>query len=336
MAVIALNQQQHLNATAFIATFTGVAFDDAVLLCVPGFDDLPLSEATAPGFLRWLSRTGSELRLVVSLDQVPSEYSGFSFQVKAASDFARAWILTDSTGAENYQNYATPIEAGKTLELLEFGLDAGRWFIRTRNQAIGELPLPPEQSMYPEHVREIALAARTVVKADWSSVQAFVEVNEVVLGTLHTQLYLDTLAAVQGVAAAVKLRPMTIHYGEFGSIDVSPDNRVDELHRTELKAITAAGYASTKPTVEQLQTLIEKLPAGTTLVALVSTLGGFNRDHWLELLEKRGCNLMLLAMRSVPFGGLVPDFGGTSRLAGYAIANLSEATPKRILEALKS
>jgi hypothetical protein len=334
MAVVAVNQQQFVNASQFVATFTGVAFDDALLVCFPDGTNIVFNSANSPEFLKSLPGSGTEVRMVISLDKVPEHVAEFSFQIRAANSFARAWTLADPSGSENYQNYATPIDSGKTSELLEFGRVGERWFVRTKNEAIGETPLPAEQSMYPEHLRELALAARWVASPEWKNVEAFVEVNEVVASTLGTQLYLDTLSAIQAIAAAVKLRPLKVQYAKFGASSVDPEHRVDESHRQQVKALLAEGYASSQPTVEQLRSRIETLTPGTVLFAMVSTLGGFEVSQWLELLEQKDCTLVLVAMRNVPLG-IVPNLGGSQRLRGYATANLADSTPRKIIDSLK-
>jgi hypothetical protein len=332
MPVLALNQQQPLGETQFVATFTGLALDDSLVVSVAG-EDIVFRDASTLPFVRVHSRTSAELRVLVLTDLVPAELDGFSFQVRAASTADRAWILNGSSN-ENYQNYGIRVEAGKTLELLEFGRLADGWFIRTKNQAIGEQPLPPEHSRFPEHLRELALAARGVNTGAWSQVHAFVEVNEVSMPHLSSQLYLDTLAATQAIAASAKVPSLTISYGAFGEVAVPVENRVDEAHRAQLKTLAADGYSSGKPSVEQLRGRVEQLAPGGVLMALVTTIGGFDKEGMLELLEKRDAHLILLAMRSV-FGS-VPALGGSERLQGFAVANLDSPTPRSVVDLLRS
>lgn len=335
MAVVAVNQQQLVRATQFIATFTGIAFEDDLLVCVDGQDGVSFGPNLALPFLTPRDAAGKERRLVISLDKVPAEVNGFSFQVHAAHSNNRAWTLTDATGAENYQNYETLIEAGKTAELLEFGRIGEQWFVSTKNEAIGELPLPPDHSMFPEHLRELALAARAVNPGTWRSVEVFVETNELVLPALGGELYREALVAAQGLAAAIKLEPLKVRYGSFGQLAVEPKDRIAEPHRQQLKELGAAAFTATAPTVATLRKTIEALPAGTTLVALMTTVGGFDVPDWLELLEQRECTLIVLVMRSVPLG-ILPDLGNSPRLRAVAAANLPEQNAKRILESLRS
>ena len=332
MPVLALNQQQPLVGTQSVATFTGLALDDSLVVSVAG-EDIVFNEASALPFLRVHSRTSTELRVLVLTDLVPAELDGFSFQVRAASTADRAWILNGSSN-ESFQNYGITVEAGKTLELLEFGRLADGWFIRTKNQAIGEQPLSPEHSRFPEHLRELALAARGVNTGAWNQVHAFVEVNENTMPHLASQLYLDTLAATQAIAASAKVTSLTITYGTFGGVAVTVENRVDEAHRAQLKTLAAEGYSSGESSVDQLRGRVEQLAPGGVLVALVTTVGGFDKEGMLELLEKRDAHLMLLAMRSV-FGGL-PELGGSERLQGFAVANIGAPTPKSVVELLRS
>lgn len=334
MPVLALNQQQPLVGTQFVATFTGVSLEDQLLISIGG-EDVVFGEQAGLPFLRMHSRTATELRVLVLTDEVPADVQGFSFQIHAAMTFERAWVLTGNGNNENFQNYETEIQAGKTLELLEFGRLGEGWFIRTKNQAIGEVPLPASQSMYPEHLRELALAARGLSAPGWSQVHAFVEVNEISLPLLPTQLYLDTLSAAQAIAASTKLAPMTVAYGNFGEVSVSVETKVDEAHRAQVKAIAAAGYSSDKPSAEQLRVRIAELAPGSVLVALVTTLGGFDVEGTLELLEARDAHLLLLAVRPVAFG-IVPNLGGSQRLQGFAVANLPAPSPRSVVELLRS
>lgn len=334
MPVLALNQQQPLVGTQFVATFIGLALEDALVVSVAG-EDMLFGDSFPLPFLRLYSRSSTELRVLVLTEQIPVELAGFSFQVRAASSADRAWLLTGSSNGESFQNYEITIEAGKTLEMLEFGRLADGWFIRTKNQAIGEMPIPVEQSMFPEHLRELALASRGINTAAWSQVHAFVEVNEISMPLLPTQLYLDTLAATQAVAASTKLLPMSISYGTFGDVVVPVESRADEAHRAQLKALAAAGYTSAVPSSEQLRGRVQQMAPGGVLVALVTTLGGFDIESTLELLEARDAHLFLLAMRSVPFG-IVPNLGDSPRLQGFAVANIGSPTPRSVVELLRS
>ena len=334
MPVLALNQQQPLVGTQFVATFTGVALEDALVVSYAG-EDIVFSDAFPLPFLRPYSRTSAELRVLVLPEFAPADLDGFSFQIRAASTADRAWLLTGASNGESFQNYEITVEAGKTLEMLEFGRLADGWFIRTKNQAIGELPIPVEQSMFPEHLRELALASRGISTAAWTQVHAFVEVNEISMPLLPTQLYLDTIAATQAVAASTKLLPMSITYGAFGEVSVPVESRADEAHRAQLKALAAASYSSGVPSSEQLRGRVQQLAPGGVLVALVTTLGGFDIEGTLELLEARDAHLLLLAMRSVPFG-IVPNLGASARLQGFAVANLPAPTPRSVVELLRS
>lgn len=333
MPVLALNQQQPLVGKQFVATFTGLALDDSLVVSVAG-EDIVFTEASNLPYLRVQSRTSVELRVLILTDLAPAELDGFSFQIRAASTADRAWVLNGSSN-ENFQNYGTPIEAGKTLELLEFGRLGDAWFIRTKNQAIGDVPLSPDHSGFPEHLRELGLAARGVNTSGWSQVHAFVEVNEISLPLMGSQLYLDTLTAAQAVAAGTKVSSLSVAYGTFGDIAVAVESRVDEAHRVQLKALVAAGHSSGTPSSEQLRARVEQLAPGGVLVALVTTLGGFDVESTLELLEARDAHLLLLAMRPVAFG-IVPNLGGSPRLQGFAVANLSTPTPRSVVELLRS
>ena len=334
MAVLALNQRQPLVGTQFVATFTGVAFDDALVVSFGGQEIVFNDSANLP-FLSPQTRTGNELRLIVMTDRVPATVDSFSFQIHAANPFARAWVLNDPNSSESYQNYATTIESGKTLELLEFSREGEGWTIRNVNHTIGEKALPPDHALYPEHLRDLALNARILNSGGWNSVSAFVEVNEISQPHLLSQLYLNSLASVQAIGAVVRPSALAITYGTFGEVSVDLDTRVDEAHRNQVKAITAAGYASAQPTVEQLRKRVESIQTGGVLFALVNTLGGFDVDEMVALLEARECTLMLLAMRSVPFG-IVPNLGESNRLRGYAVANLSDPTPRAVVDLLKN
>ena len=332
MPVLALNQRQPLVGTQFVATFTGLALDDSLVVSVAG-EDVVFTEASTLPFLRVQSRTSNEFQVLVLTELVPVALDGFSFQIRAASTADRAWILNGSSN-ESFQNYSITVESGKTLELLEFGRLGDGWFIRTKNQAIGEQPLSPEHSQFPEHLRDLALAARGINTGAWNQLHAFVEVNEVTMPQLSSQLYLDTLAATQAIAASAKVTSLTISYGTFGEVAVPVENRVDEAHRAQLKSLAADGYSSGKSSVEQLRGRVEQLAPGGALVALVTTIGGFDKEGMLELLEKRDAHLILLAMRSV-FGS-VPDLGGSERLQGFAVANLQSPTPRSVVEFLRS
>ena len=333
MAVLALNQKQKLNGSQFVATFTGVGYDDELIVSFGG-NDVVFNESSNLPYLRSQSRTNAEARVLVLTDLVPEGVDAFSFRIHAAYPTARAWILNDATG-ETYQNYATIIEIGKTVELLEFTRGVDGWLISTKNVAIGEVPLPAEQSQYPEHIRDLALASRGINPGGWKHVKGFVEVNEISQPNLLAQLYLDSLTAMQGLAASVKLSPLTIAYGEFGETSVALEARVDEAHRAQVKALTAAGYASASPTAEQLRKQIVQLAQGGVLVALVNTVGGFDVDSMAELLEERDCTLLLLAMRNVPLG-IVPRFDDNSRLRGFAVANIAGPSARSVLDALRS
>jgi hypothetical protein len=332
MAVLALNQQQRLTGNQFVATFTGVGYEDQLVISVGGNDVVFGDDANLP-FLRSHSRTNSEFRLLVLTDLVPSDVKAFSFQIHASVPFTRAWLLNDSMGTENYQNYATTIEAGKTVELLEFLRDDSGWSIRTKNQAIGEVA-PVIGEGYPEHLRELIPAARGLNPGGWSYVEAFVEVNEVTTPNLLSPLYLDVLTATQAIATTVKLAPIQVDYATFGSTLVPMETRIDEAHRAQVKALTTAGYSSTKPTVEQLLSKVDALKPGGVLIAYVNTIGGFDKDALIAQLEAREATLLLLAMRSV-FGG-VPNLGGSSRLRGFAVADLANPTARSVVELLRS
>jgi hypothetical protein len=334
MAVLALNQRQLLVGTQFVATFTGVAFDDALVVNIAG-RDVVFNESAGLEFLSPQTRTSGEVRLLVLTDKVPSDVTAFSFQVHASNPASVAWVLNDPNSRESYQNYAAKIDAGKTLELLEFSREGEGWVIRNVNHTIGDIPLPPDQAMYAEHLRELALNARGLNAAGWSSVQAFVEVNEISQPHLLSQLYVNSLAAVQAIGAVVRPSALTIAYGTFGEASVEQDTRVDDAHRNQVKAIAAEGYASSKPTVEQLRKRVESMQSGGALIALVNTLGGFDVEEMVALLESRDCTLLLLAMRSVPFG-IVPNLGESNRLRGFAVANLSDPTPRAVVDLLKT
>jgi hypothetical protein len=297
-----------------------------------GGNDVVFNDSSNLSYLRSQSRTNAEARVLVLTDLVPDGVDAFSFRIHAAYPTARAWILNDANG-ETYQNYATIIEIGKTVELLEFTRGVDGWFISTKNVAIGEVPLPAEQSMYPEHIRDLAVAARGLNPGGWKQVQAFVEVNEITQPNLLSQLYLDALAAVQGLAASVKLSPLTVTYGEYGDTSVAIDARVDEAHRAQVKALTAAGYASATPTADQLRSQIARLAPGGVLVALVNTLGGFDVSGTLETLESKDATLLLLAMRKEIFG--VPTYGASIRMRAYDIAQLSAPSARSVLESLR-
>ena len=334
MAVLALNQRQRLVGTQFVATFNGVAFDDSLVIQI-GDKDFVFGENTNLPFLSLQSRTASEIRLLILTDRVQEDVQAFSFQIRAANPFARAWVLNDPNSQESYQNYAATIDAGKTLELLEFSREGEGWAIRNVNHTIGDVPLPPEQLMYPEHIRDLALAARGLNPGGWSAVQTFIEINEISMPNLLTQPYLNTLAAAQAISAGVRMGAMTIAYGGFGDGSVDVESRVDEIHRAQVKAITVAAHASSSPTVEQLRKRVEAMQTGGVLIALVNTVGGFDVDEMASLLEERECTLLLLAMRSVPFG-IVPNLGESPRLRGFAVANLPEPTPRAVIELLRA
>lgn len=332
MAVLALNQQQRLTGNQFVATFTGVGYEDQLVISVGGNDVVFGDDSNLP-FLRPHSRTNSEFRVLVLTDLVPSDVKAFSFQIHASVPFTRAWLLNDSMGSENYQNYATTIEAGKTVELLEFLRADSGWSIRTKNQAIGEVA-PVIGEGYPEHLRELIPTARGLNPGGWSYVEAFVEVNEVTTPNLLSPLYLDVLTATQAIAATVKLAPIQLDYATFGSASVPMETRIDEAHRAQVKALTTASYSSTKPTVEQLLSKVDALKPGGVLVAYVNTIGGFDKDALIAQLEAREATLLLLAMRTV-FGG-VPNLGGSQRLRGFAVADLANPTARSVVELLRS
>jgi hypothetical protein len=331
MAVLALNQQQKLNGNQFVATFTGVGYDDELIVSFGG-NDVVFNESSNLPYLRPQSRTNTEARVLVLTGLVPEGVDAFSFRIHAAYPTARAWILNDATG-ETYQNYATIIEIGKTVELLEFTRGCDGWLISTKYLAIGEVPLPAEQSQYPEHIRDLAIASRGINPGGWKHVQGFVEVNEITQPNLLSQLYLDSLAAMQGLAASVKLSPLTVTYGEFGETSVAIEARVDEAHRAQVKALTASGYASATPTADQLRTQIARLAPGGVLVALVNTLGGFDVASTLETLEAKDSTLLLLSMRKEIFG--VPTYGGSMRVRAFDIAELGTPGAKSVVDALR-
>jgi hypothetical protein len=126
-----------------------------------------------------------------------------------------------------------------------------------------------------------------------------------------------------------------VAYGTFGEVAVPVETRVDEAHRAQLKILAAASYSSSQSSVEQLRGRVESLAPGSALVALVTTIGGFDLGSTVELLEKRDAHLILLAMRSVAFG-IVPELGGSERLQGFAVANIGAPTPKSVVELLRS
>jgi hypothetical protein len=334
MAVLALNQRQPLAGTQFVATFSGVAIDDVLVISLEDVDIVFDESANIP-FLDLVSRTNGEVRVHVLTEKVQAEVNTFSFQIRASASLNRSWVLNNPNSQESYQVYATTISAGKTLELLEFSREGEGWAIRSANQTIGEVAPPADELVYPEHLRDLALASRGASAAGWGQVHAFVEVNETSMPHLGSQLYLDTLAATQAISASTKVAPLTISYGTFGDITVPLESRVDEAHRAQLKALTAASYASGTPSSEQLRGRVAQLAPGGALIAMVTTLGGFDIDGMLELLESRDAHLMLLSMRSVAFG-IVPHLGGSSRLQGFAVANLESTTPRSVVELLRS
>ncbi len=334
MAVLALNQRQSLNGDQFFADFKGVNLDDLLLVKL-GSTELVFSENVDVPFLRWQHRFAGELRALVTLGEVPDELETFSFQVRAVGSTKASWTLHHPSSGEMYQNYDSTIEAGKTLELLEFTRSGNSWVICTKNQTIGDVPLPEEQSRYPEHLRDLAMASSSLNPGDWSSVRLFIEVNENSVGNLPTQLYLDTITAVQAISARVKLAPMEVTYAKFGTNPVAIEDRIEEHHRLQLKLIAANGYNSSMPTTDQLSERVDSLPSGGVLFALVNTIGGFDVPGMLERLETKGAYLYLLAMRPVAFG-IVPDLGGSPRLKGFAVADLANHSPRSVVELLRS
>lgn len=334
MAVLAINQRQFLNGNHFFADFKGLNLDDLLLVKV-GADEIVFGESSDVPYLRWQHRFPGELRALVTLDDVPQSLDKFSFQVKASNKTKASWTLHHPSSGEIYQNYDSAIESGKTLELLEFSRDTDGWVICTKNQTIGDVPLPEEQSRYPEHLRELAIASSSLNPGDWSYVRLFVEVNENSLENLTTAMYLDTMAAVQAIGARIKLAPLEVTYAKFRTTSVEVEDRIEELHKAQVKSLVANGYASAMPTSDQLKEVAAKLPAGSVLFALVNTIGGFDVAGMVELLEAKGAYLYLLAMRKVAFG-IVPDLGGSHRLKGFAVADLPDITPRSVIGLIRS
>jgi hypothetical protein len=157
MAVLALNQRQPLAGTQFVATFSGVAIDDVLVISLEDVDIVFDESANIP-FLDLVSRTNGEVRVHVLTEKVQAEVNTFSFQIRASASLNRSWVLNNPNSQESYQVYATTISAGKTLELLEFSREGEGWAIRSANQTIGEVAPPADELVYPEHLRDLGLA----------------------------------------------------------------------------------------------------------------------------------------------------------------------------------